>query len=95
MSESAATITVRLPTVLELAVGSARVRVEGSTVRAALDAACAQLPPLRHHIFLESGELRPHVLCLVNGESLLRENALDVPLADGDELLIHQAISGG
>ena len=49
----------------------------------------------RQHILQPSGELRPHVLCLLNDESLLRASFADQPVADGDEILIHQAISGG
>jgi molybdopterin converting factor small subunit len=88
-------ITLRLPTVLKTAVGADRIRVSGRTVGEALDAACDAYPNLRHHILQESGELRPHVLCLVNGENLLRDGFADRALADGDEILIHQAISGG
>ena len=61
----------------------------------ALDAACDALPNLRRHILLANGELRPHVLCLVNGECLLRHGYAERRLTDGDEILIHQAISGG
>ena len=89
------TVTLRLPSVLKVAVGADRVRVAGRTVGEALDAACDALPNLRQHILLENGELRPHVLCLVNGECLLRHGYAQRPLADGDEILIHQAISGG
>lgn len=89
------TVTLRLPSVLKPAVGADRVRVTGRTVGEALDAACAALPNLRQHILLANGELRPHVLCLVNGECLLRDGYADRALADGDEILIHQAISGG
>ena len=49
----------------------------------------------RHLIDAKSGQLRPHVLCVVNGAALLREEVADARLADGDEILIHQAISGG
>jgi sulfur carrier protein ThiS len=35
------------------------------------------------------------VLCLVNGTSLPRGGMRDHRLAVGDEILIHQAISGG
>jgi sulfur carrier protein ThiS len=50
---------------------------------------------LRRHLTLETGELRPHVLCLVNGTCLDRAGWREAPLEDGDEILIHQAISGG
>jgi sulfur carrier protein ThiS len=88
-------VTLRLPSVLKVAVGADRVRVTGSTVGEALAAACAALPKLRQHILLDDGELRPHVLCLVNGAALPRDAYADHPLGDGDEILIHQAISGG
>ncbi len=88
-------VTLRLPSVLKVAVGADRVRVAGSTVGEALDAAFAVLPNLRQHILLADGELRPHVLVLVNGEAVLRNEYADHPIGDGDEILIHQAISGG
>ena len=88
-------VTVRLPSVLQVAVGSSEVRVAGRTVGEALDAACAALPNLRQHILLANGDLRPHVLCLLNGESLLRREFAAQPIERGDEILIHQAISGG
>ena len=44
---------------------------------------------------LESGALRPHVLCILNGESLQRDEVARTRLTEGDEIWIHQAISGG
>ncbi len=87
--------TLVLPSVLRTAVGADRIAVEGQTVGAALDAACAVYPNLRRHVLQETGALRPHVLCLLNGRSLPRTTFADHALADGDEILIHQAISGG
>ena len=89
------TVTLRLPSVLKVAVGADRVRIEGATVGEALEAAFAALPNLRRHLLLANGELRPHALCLVNGEVLRRRGFRDRALRDGDEILIHQAISGG
>ncbi len=88
-------VTLRLPSVLKVAVGADEVRIAGSTVREAFDAACAELPRLRQHILQPNGDLRPHVLCLVNDRVLDRRGFGEHPLADGDEILIHQAISGG
>ncbi len=90
-------VTLRLPSVLKVAVGANqnRVNVTGRTVGEALDAACEALPNLRQHILSANGELRPHVLCLVNGRNLLRDGYADHVLEEGDEILIHQAISGG
>jgi len=88
-------VTLRLPSVLKVAVGADRVDVSAGTVGEALDAACEALPNLRQHLLSANGELRPHVLCLVNGRNLLRDGYADHVLEDGDEILIHQAISGG
>ena len=88
-------VEFRFPAVLKMVVGTDRVRVRGRTIHEALDAAYTELPQLRHHLTLETGGLRPHVLCILNGESVLREEVADTRLADGDEILIHQAISGG
>lgn len=89
------TVSLRLPSVLRVAVGVDHMRVEGRTVGEALDAACVEHTRLAHHILQPNGDLRPHVLCLLNGRSLPRDDFRDHALSDGDELLIHQAISGG
>ena len=88
-------VIVKLPSVLKVAVGADRVEVDGSTVIEALEAAFVALPNLRQHLLQDTGELRPHVLCLVNDEVLPRGTFGDRVIADGDEILIHQAISGG
>lgn len=89
-----ATTTVRLPGVLEAAVGSVRqVVVSGATVQEALADLCAQHPTLTVRLFDESGRLRRHVLCVHNGQATrLTEPE---PLTDGDELAILPAVSGG
>jgi sulfur carrier protein ThiS len=90
------TVTLRLPSVLKVVVGTDRVQVQGRTLPEALEAAYAELPRLRHLLTLEdSGDLRPHILCIVNGESVHRDEVAGTELADGDEIWIHQAISGG
>ncbi|MEM8882628.1 MAG: MoaD/ThiS family protein [Planctomycetota bacterium] len=89
-------VELRLPSVLKVAVGTDRVKVRGNTLSAMLEAAYAELPQLRHHLSLEDGSgLRPHVLLIVNGESVLREEVATRTLAEGDEVWVHQAISGG
>ncbi len=86
--------TIRLPRVLDAAVGDVRhVEVSGATVQEALADLCVQHPTLRVRLFDEAGALRRHVLCVHNGRSTrLREPE---PLTDGDELAILPAISGG
>ncbi|MGH8901709.1 MAG: MoaD/ThiS family protein [Egibacteraceae bacterium] len=89
-----ATTTVRLPRVLEPAVGAVReVTVSGDTVQEALADLCAQAPNLQVRLFDEEGRLRRHVLCVHNGRAT--RLAEPEPMADGDELAILPAVSGG
>ena len=92
---SAPLVEVRLPSVLKVVVGKDRVKVRGHNLPEALEAAYAELPRLRYHLTLESGELRPHVLCILNGESVPRDEVDTTTLSEGDEIWVHQAISGG
>jgi len=86
--------TVRLPRLLEPAVGKVReVKVVGDTLRAAIDDLLRQHPTLGVHLFDEQGALRPHVLCFHNGD--LDREVSDRSLADGDEITFLQAVSGG
>lgn len=95
MTGPAPRVELRLPSVLKVMVGTDRVSVRGRTLPEALEAAFGELPRLRYHLMLESGELRPHVLCIVNGEAVPRDEVAATRLAEGDEVWIHQAISGG
>ncbi len=88
-------ILLRLPSVLKVAVGTDRIHVSGTTLLEALEKAFEAHPNLRYHLTQDTGELRPHVLCLVNGENVPRDELASTPLQEGDEILIHQAISGG
>lgn len=95
MSESLPRVELRLPQVLKLVVGRDRLQVRGRTLPEVFEAAYEELPQLRYHLMLESNELRPHVLCLVNGDCIGREDFATTAVRDGDEVLVHQAISGG
>lgn len=88
-------VNLELPSILRTVAGWKRLEVSGRTIGEALEAAFDRTPVLRHHLTLDSGELRPHVLCVLNNATLPREGLLTTPLAEGDEILIHQAISGG
>lgn len=76
-------------------VGRDRVRVRARRLSDALEAAYVALPGLRHHLVLASGELRPHILCVLNDEHVPREHIAETTLAEGDEIWIWQAITGG
>lgn len=88
-------VVVVLPRMLADMFGEARLSVRGSTVAEALEAAYRRIPALRHQLCDEGGELRTHVLCLVNGTSTRDARYLRRPVRDGDEIRIVQAISGG
>lgn len=89
-----ATVTLELPSILRAVAGWRRIELQGRTIGEALEAAFDKTPALRHHL-LDSGELRPHILCILNDGTVPRDQVRSTALADGDEILIHQAISGG
>jgi molybdopterin converting factor small subunit len=89
------TVSVELPSILRTVAGWQRIEVGGRTIGEALEAAFERTPALRHHLTLESGELRPHILCILNDATVPRAEALATLVQAGDEILIHQAISGG
>jgi sulfur-carrier protein len=65
------------------------------TVGTALAALWARHPGLRDRIVDEQGVLRLHVNVFVGGESIRYSGGFDTPLADGAELFILPAVSGG
>lgn len=69
--------------------------VAGGTVREALDAVFATSPQLRSYLLDDQGRLRRHVNVFVNGEMIADRNGLADPVADGDEVYVFQALSGG
>ncbi len=95
MTTAAPSVQLLLPSVLQMATGKARIEAEGRTLPEALRSAFDRVPQLEQHLVLETGELRPHVLCVVNGECVFRHEMDAFALSEGDEILIHQAISGG
>lgn len=89
-----ATTLLHLPRILEPAAGAVReVVVSGVTVQEALADLCTQHPTLQVRLFDEQGRLRRHVLCVHNGRATRLVEP--EPLADGDELAILPAVSGG
>jgi len=70
-------------------------RVDGSTVRAALEAYFTTNPPARGYVLDDQGALRKHMAIFVNGEPVLdRTRLADAVPADGTIDII-QALSGG
>ncbi|HXU59960.1 MAG TPA: MoaD/ThiS family protein [Verrucomicrobiae bacterium] len=66
-------------------------QAEGETVAEALAAAFAGNPRLRGYVLDDQSRLRRHVVLYLNG----RQAKLEAPLAEGDEIYVMQALSGG
>jgi molybdopterin converting factor small subunit len=77
--------------------GRSRVDVEvsGGTLEDALDALFAAHPGIRDRVLTEQGEIRQHVNVFVGNSEARSTGGLAAPLADGMEVSIIPAISGG
>jgi sulfur-carrier protein len=88
--------TVHLPAALSgHAAGQRRVDVTGATVGKVLAALGQAHPGVGHRVLDERGVLRRHVNVYVNGESIRYLDGVETPVADGDEVWIFPAVSGG
>ena len=65
------------------------------TVRTVLDRLSEMHPDLERRVRNEQGDLRPHVNLFVGSENVRDLSGLATPLADGTELSIIPAVSGG
>lgn len=72
--------------------GATRLRARGETLGRVLDDLDARYPGLRFRVVDEQDRVRRHMRIFLNGEAA-RDMA--VPLAEGDEVLIFGALSGG
>lgn len=91
-----AQVRFRLPRTLAPFTGDQRLfTVEAGSLAQALDAAERRYPLLRTHLREESGTFRPHVVLFYNEVDLRQLASLDLPVQDGDEVMVLQAISGG
>ncbi|WP_018992596.1 MoaD/ThiS family protein [Aromatoleum toluclasticum] len=72
--------------------GQSRLVAEGTTLGAVLDDLDRRHPGVRFRVIDEHGAIRPHVRFFINRQPAV---ALSHPLADGDELLVVGALSGG
>jgi sulfur-carrier protein len=91
--------TLRLPAALrELARGERAVVVEldqPATVATMLDELARRLPAVERRIRDETGAQRRHVNVFVNGVNVRDGAGLAEPLADGAEVFVIPAVSGG
>jgi molybdopterin converting factor small subunit len=84
---------VRIPTPLRSYTGErAHVEADGATVAEVLADLDRQFPGLRFRVVDEQGRLRQHMKVFV-GEDAVRD--LDTAVADGTEITLMQALSGG
>lgn len=89
-------LQVHLPSLLrDSAGGRDEIHATGATLAEALDGLLTENPLLRIHLYDDRGRQRPHVLIYFNGESIRELESLDVPLREGDQVTVIQAVSGG
>jgi len=69
--------------------------VEGSSLRAVLEAYFADNPPARGYVLDDQGALRKHMAIFINGEPVLDRTALADPVPKDGVVDVLQALSGG
>jgi sulfur carrier protein ThiS len=69
--------------------------VEGTTVRAALEAVFARNDRMRGYVLDDQGHLRRHMAVFVDGELVKDRTALSDPVSPGAGIYVMQALSGG
>ena len=81
----------------EFTAGAAEIKVDASptTVREALNDLWARHTGLKDRVLTEQGEVRQHVNIFVNSSIVRRDQVLNAPLKDTDEICIMPAVSGG
>jgi molybdopterin converting factor small subunit len=80
---------------LERFVDCPDVRVEGTTVREALEAVFRRNPRLRGYVVDEQGALREHMTVFVDGRVVQDKKNLSDAVGPDSELYVLQALSGG
>ncbi|CAN5923008.1 hypothetical protein BH11MYX3_BH11MYX3_17740 [soil metagenome] len=69
--------------------------VDGTTVRAVLDAVFAANPRLRGYVLDDQGTMRHHMMVFVDGEPITDRAKLTDPVRPASEVYVMQALSGG
>jgi molybdopterin synthase sulfur carrier subunit len=86
-------VKVHIPTPLRsYTAGAKEVDASGTTLDEVLHDLDARYPGLRFRMVDEQGRLRPHMRIFVNRTI---ERDLGLAVADGDEVVLMQALSGG
>lgn len=71
------------------------INTTAATLGEALEALWALYPGVRDRVVTELGQVRQHVNVFVGNESVRYTGGLATPLADGAEVFIIPAVSGG
>lgn len=88
-------VTVEFAPSLRRHIECAPQQVAPGLLRAVLDSALAPAPELAHYVFDDQRHVRKHVAVFVN-QTLVQDRArLDQRVADGDRVLVIQALTGG
>lgn len=79
------------------AAGQSRVAIETTpaTLAGALEALCRRYPWIRDRVMTEQAQIREHINIFVGNEDVRYTGGLQTPVADGAEISIIPAISGG
>jgi molybdopterin synthase sulfur carrier subunit len=80
---------------LQRHVPSASVRVEGRTVREALEGVFAANPRLRSYLLDDQARLRRHVVVYVDDAPVADRVGLNDPIAADSRLFVFQMLTGG
>jgi molybdopterin converting factor small subunit len=75
--------------------GHVEVETSGGTLHDALEALFAEHPAIRDRVLTDQGEIREHVNVFVGTNEARSLGGLATPLAEGIEISIIPAISGG
>ena len=86
---------IRFTAHLQSHLAGPELRVEGTTVRTALDAVFAQVPVLRSYLLDDQGAVRQHVVMFVDGIAISDRISQSDTLTSDSEIFVMQALSGG
>ncbi len=89
-------VSVRIPGLLaRFTAGQRTLRVRAGTVGESVDRLLEAYPALSPHLLDGRGRFRPHVTLFHEGSEVAGLEAADAALAEGDEVVVLQAVSGG
>ena len=67
----------------------------GATVGRLLENLCTAHPGLRAHVFDGAGQIKPYILILKNGRSVMSLQQLDTVINEGDVVALFPPVAGG